>query len=326
MKVMQRNNLIFVALVLVLLNGCSSTSFDLITGTYPVKVKSLTYLDLISEDLRELRSNEAEMLESKPGGLEIDFPYEQFDQVRFGSFNLGNNEQKIYFMMVNGELNSNEIEGAELYLDQDLDHRITKKERIKGLQTNQDVIKGIQRTQSFGLIPFPLQISYKGEANQFSQKLYFFVLINLYQKKGLNDIVVNLIDAGFIEGEIKILKNGSPRAVKFRIMDANSNGCFNDYGTDLMFFDFDNDGFFRRNESQELAEFYTVTRDGAPEQVRMIVAPYPAKIAIVKANEAYAVGQLEPLVTVAVSDANNTPAPTPTERAIGPARANENYR
>ncbi|HEX3045459.1 MAG TPA: hypothetical protein VHY08_11940, partial [Bacillota bacterium] len=256
MNAIKRMIIIFVALVPVIFSGCSGAGLDPLTGTYPVKVKSLTYLDLISDDLRGLRSNESEMLESKPERLEIDFPYEQLEQVRFGSFNLGNNEKKIYFMLVNDGSNKDENYWTDLYLDQDLDYRITKKEKIKGLQTNQDTFQGIQRTQSFGLIPIPLQISYKGLANQFTQKLYFFVMVNVFQKKELTDIVVNLIDAGFVEGEIKILNGDSYRAVKFRIMDTNSNGCFNDYGTDLLFFDFNNDGYFLRSESQELAEYY----------------------------------------------------------------------
>ena len=55
----------------------------------------------------------------------------------------------------------------------------------------------------------------------------------------------------------------------------------NDYNEDLIYMDLNNDGFFTKNESQTLQEFFTFTDSNKEKgQLHMILLPFPAKLAV----------------------------------------------
>jgi hypothetical protein len=256
---------------------------------YTVKLKNLTYFDLISKDLDMLRWNQAELTESKPEDLEVDVGDLNFNEVRYGCFRFGNRGQRTWFFM------GKDSDGywSDLYIDQNLDYRIEKKEKIKGLQTGTDSVRGIRRMEAFSLVPVPITVSYKGVTAEFERNLYFFIKTGIYQKNDSADSIVVAITASFLEGEFSIRDKGNLGLVKFRIIDINGNGCFNDYGIDLLSMDLNRDGYFRKNESDKLAE-YPYSSD-KKQRWRVIVPPFPANIAIADVVSEIDPVTLEPL-------------------------------
>jgi hypothetical protein len=281
---------------------------EILPGVYSIKLRNLTLFDLVSKDIESVyKLNLAELTEAKPEDLEVDVDYQKMWEVRFGYFKLGNNDQKTWFFM------GKDQDGywSEFYIDQNLDHRIEKKERIKGFQTGQDfVTHKVKRMQALSFVPVSLKVSYKGLTFEFEKNLYFFIITSIYQKKELTDNVVGVISASFFEGEFKALIDGNPKQIKFRIMDTNSNGCFNDYGTDQLFIDRNNDGFFRKNESYPLTE-YLVSGSDKKQRSRLIALPFPAKIAVVEAQQEYDLSSLEPIPEPVNTKPEASPPPAP---------------
>lgn len=256
---------------------------------YPVKIRNLTFFDLISKDLDMLQWNQAELTESKPQELEIDFDELNLSEVKYGCFKFGNFDQKTWFFM------GKDSDGywSEFYIDQNLDQRIVKKERIKGFQTGRDSVQNIQRMQALSMVPVSVKVSYKGVTAEFEKDLYFFIRTGVYQKNNLSDTMVVASTASFLEGEFKIPDNKKSKTVKFRIIDVNGNGCFNDYGTDLLLMDLNHDGYFRKKEIDKLAE-YPYSSD-KKQRWRVVVPPFPAKIAVVDVIGEMDPATLEPL-------------------------------
>ena len=263
-------------------------------GIYPIKTKTLTYLDLASKSLNDLDWNTAELTESRPEGLTVAFDYSTMKNVQFGRFQLGNREQKVWFLMAQDDANN----WSEFYIDQNLDMQITAKERVKSIQSSgQDRYRGIDRQLELGLIPVSLEIPYKGSNREFEQNLYFFIGINTFSKKDLSDIMVGLITASFLEGDFPVTSGRSSKSIRFRILDANGNGCFNDYGTDLVFMDLNGDSYFEKNESQSLKEFFVNGSGARRRQYEMVVPPFPVKLGVYPTDEEYDSIQLEPSST-----------------------------
>jgi hypothetical protein len=272
---------------------------------YPVKLRNLTFFDLVSKDLDMLRWNQAELTESKPDGLEVDPGELNLADVKYGCFKFGNLERKTWFIM------GQDSDGywSEFYIDQNLDQRIEKKEKAKGFQTGQDSIQGLQRMQALSLVPVQVKVAYKGITAEFEKSLYFFIRTGVYQKNNLSDTIVMATTASFMEGEFKVSGSGS-RLVKFRIIDTNGNGCFNDYGTDLLSMDLNHDGYFRKNETSKLAE-YPVSSD-KKQRWRLVVPPFPAKIAVVDVIAEIDPATLEPSIAKENIKSETTAEAVPT--------------
>ncbi len=274
---------------------------------YTVKLRNFTFFDLISKDMAMLQWNQAELFESKPEDLEVDIGDLDLSEVKYGCFQLGNHGQKIWFFMGKDD----EDYWSEFYIDQNLDQRIEKKEKIKGFQTGQNLVRGIRSMEALSLVPVSITVSYKGIKTEFEKKLYFFIKTGIYKKNDLSDTIVTAITASFLEGEFNIPENGKLRLVKFRIIDVNGNGCFNDYGIDFLMMDLNHDGYFRKNESDKLAE-YPYSSDKR-QQWRIIVPPFPAKIAVINA-----ISEMDPSILEPLPSNNNSKPETDPETALEP--------
>jgi hypothetical protein len=284
-----KKGLLLLGLIVLLLPGCISSGPMpvFIEGVYPLKAKVLSYFEFSSKAL-DLRANIAELTETKPDNLTVDFDYGKLNEVRFGSFKFGNNEQKTWFLMVkdtNGYW-------SDFYIDQNLDQHITKQDKID-VQTADGRYNGFKTSAAITAVPIPIQVSYKGETKDFTKKLYFFIEIDDFSKKDLHDTLVKAFTATFFEGTVPILSGQTSRLYNFKLIDANSSGCFNDYGKDLVYLDENNEGYFQKNESHTLIEYFD---SPAPDnqQKQVIVLPYPAKIAITKVNQNIDLTTLEP--------------------------------
>lgn len=269
--------------------GCSGKMPIPIAGIYPLKTKTLTIFDLYSQNYRIIY-NVAEVVEAKPEKLSIDFDLQRLKDYRFGSFKLGNNNQQTWFVM------GKDDQGfwSEFYIDQNNDLKIKENEKIKSFQRGQDRVKGLDRSQSLTLIPVRIRVSYKGLGGEIQKNLYLFISTTVLSKNNASDLMVEAITASFLDGEIQVASGEATKRINFRLIDANGNGCFNDYGTDLIFFDLDSDGYFQQNESHKLVEFFNLrSSTGDEKQLRIIIPPFPAKMAIIEADQDYDLLELE---------------------------------
>ncbi len=277
--------LLFAGIIL----GCSGKMPLPIEGVYPLKTKNLTIFDLYTQEY-QINSNVAEVVEARPEKITIDFDLHQLKDYRFGNFKLGNNNQQTWFVM------GKDDQGywSEFYIDQNNDLKINESEKIKSFQSGQDRVKGLNRSQSLTLIPVRVKVSYKGLAGETQKNIYLFIITTVYSKKNASDLMVEAINASFLDGEIQVASGEVKKRINFRLIDANSNGCFNDYGTDLIFFDLNSNNYYQRKESHKLVEFFNLqTITGEERQFRIIVPPYPAKIAIIGAGQEYDLVELE---------------------------------
>ncbi len=282
----------FILIVLIL--GCSGEMPTPQEGVYSLKTKTLTIFDLFSQEYK-INYNVAEVVEAKPEKLTIGFDLKQLTEYRFGSFRLGNNNNRTWFVM------GKDDQGywSEFYIDQNNDLEIKENEKIKSFQSGQDKVKGLDRSQSLSLIPIRIRVSYKGSAGEIYKNLYFFIITTVLSKNNASDLLVEAITASFLDGEIQVVSGETAKRMNFRLIDANGNGCFNDYGTDLIFIDQNFDDYYHSNESHKLVEFFDLSAaSGDEKQLRIIVPPYPAKIAIIEAGQDYDLADFE-----AVSDA-----------------------
>ena len=286
---MKKIYLLGILLLAFFLLGFSSKLPVQLEGVYAVKLKTLTYFDLVSKDFLYSESL-AELTESKPEQLQLTFEYEKLVDPKFGAFRLGNNDKKVWFVM------GKDPQGywTDFYIDQNLDFKITAKEKVKSLLTSEGNNRGFKILQATSLIPVPVRVSYKGLTNELQKGLYYFVSIQTLTKKTNSDLRVEAIAASFLDGETKIMSGKAEKIVKFRIFDTDGNGCFNDYGKDLIYMDLNYDGYFSKNECKPLTEFFDFpTANKEKKQMRLIVLPLPAKIAVTEAIKEFDLSQLE---------------------------------
>lgn len=285
--------------------GCSGKMPIPIEGVYPLKTKTLTIFDLYSQKYR-VTYNVAEVVEAKPEKITIDFDLQRLKDYRFGSFKLGNNNQQTWFVM------GKDDQGywSEFYIDQNNDLKIKENEKIKSFQRGQDRVKGLNRSQSLTLFPVRVKVSYKGLGGEIQKNLYLFISTTVLSKNNASDLLVEAITASFLDGEIQVAFGAVTKRINFRLIDANGNGCFNDYGTDLIFFDLNSDGYFQQNESHKLVEFFNFrSATGEEKQLRIIIPPFPAKMAIIEADQDYDLLEFEAKSDQEAEDEAEDPVP-----------------
>lgn len=247
-------------------------------GIYDLKLKTLTVFDLSSKDIM-LNSVIAELTESKPEGLRVNVDLKQMTEPTFGCFKLGNVNQKIWFLM------GRDAQGfwSEVYLDQNGDGQIDPKEQIKSLQKYQSKERKLKRDSTYTLIPIPIRVKIKGIDREIYKRLYYFFNADIFTNQKESITVVSVFNGSFLEGEMKVALGKETKLVKFRIFDVDGNGCYNDFGEDLLYLDTNYDGLFKKNESQKLTEFFDFGSAKTRKQYRLLLPPQPTKLAIVDA-------------------------------------------
>lgn len=273
------------------IGGCNQKLPASVEGIYSLKLKTLTIFDLGSGEIPIL-GNIAELTDSKPEFLEVEgIDYEQLSNVKFGSFRLGNNDKKVWFLVVQNAMGY----WDNLYIDQNLDYKISKKEAVKSFQTSRQRESGYNVMRAFSLIPIPIRISYKGAVKNYEKNLYFFISTEAKSKKHEHYVNVAAFNASFLEGETRVVMENAEKLYKFMILDADSNGCFNNYGKDLFFINLAGDGAFHKNEGEKLSEYFDSRGlDKKNKQLRMNLLPFSLQLAITEATGEFDLARLEP--------------------------------
>jgi hypothetical protein len=258
-------------------------------GVYDLKLKTLTYFDLITKDV-PFQSITAELTESKPTNLDVQVDLAKLTEPTFGSIRLGNNDQKVWFVMGKGERGY----WTEVYLDQNADYHITANEKIKSLQTGDINERKLKRNRAYTMVPIAIKVSYKGVNTQFQKKLYYFFYVDILSNKTESFTIAGVSDASFLDGELKVAIGKDLKLVKVRIFDIDGNGCFNDYGADMIYLDTNYDNLFKKKEGRILTEFfdYNLTPKQT-KQYRLLLTPLPAKLAVIDSFQEFDRSKLE---------------------------------
>jgi len=267
-----------------LLTGFSGKIPTIMEGVYDCKPRTFTYFDLIDAGREKIpiNSNIAEITGSKPDQLEVGFDSGKLREPKFGFIKLGNNEQKVWFLIGADSNNA----WSEIYVDRNFDNRITAEEKVRGVETSEGRYKGCKVWNALAAIPVPVRTFFKGQNSEIQKKLYYLFAVTTFLKEDQSDLQAEVYSASFLSGELKADFGKEIKTVSFRIVDANGNGCFNDYGKDLLFIDSNFNGYFERKESRPLTEFFDYTGPGKKQiQLRLVVPAIPAKIAVIGVNQ-----------------------------------------
>jgi hypothetical protein len=263
-----------------------------IQGEYNGKLVKISREDFFKEDYLIQRANVAILSDSKPDEVTID-PEIKIAKPKYGSVLFGDNDKRINFVM------AQDTGGywTDIYIDQDLDYKITSQEKLKnnGKWDPAKTKDGWDAMFTSIIIdPFQLTVSYKGSIGEIKKKLNFYLWTKDYTKKSNPESTLVFFEtASAIEGFVKVTMNKDEKLVKYRIIDANCNGCYNDYGKDYIYLDMNFDGYFSKKEAVPLYEFFDLKTDKTTTQMRFIVPACPAIIAIAPATENPNMAQLE---------------------------------
>jgi hypothetical protein len=288
--------------LLLLATGFSRPVFPL-EGVYDLKLKTLTFFDLISKNV-SFQSITAELTESKPDNLEVQIDLAKLTEPTFGSFRLGNNDRKVWFVMGKGEQGY----WTEVYLDQNGDRRITANEKLKSLQTVDSNERKLKRNSAYTMVPIAINVSFKGVKQQYVKKLYYFFHVDIVRNKTGSFIIAGVTNASFLDGELKVAVGKELKLVKVRIFDINANGCFNDYGVDMIYMDTNYDGLFKKNEGHILTEFFDYGASAKQvKQYRLLLTPQPAKMAVIDSFRDFDRSLLEANTETEAKEVNDFP-------------------
>lgn len=272
----------------------AAVKFPLISeGTYSANLVNISKDDFFAGELVFDSINVATLTDSKPEELTVASEIKS-DKAKYGSFVMGNNDEKIWFTMAQDK----DGYWADFYLDQNLDQKISASEKIKDLSLwDPSTSSGYKRlTAAITKVPITLMVSYKGANDKvIYKKVSVYLWAENYYKKGAEDYnEVSIETVSALEGLVKMTVGKEEKAVKYRIMDANCNGCFNDYGKDVIYTDQNFDGKFTKKEALKIVEFYDLTVEKKKKQVRFMLPAIPAKIAVADALTEFDLSTLEP--------------------------------
>ncbi|HOJ77292.1 MAG TPA: hypothetical protein PLZ08_06875 [Bacillota bacterium] len=277
---MKHIKMLFVLGCVLLLVGFSGKGPIPMEGVYNAQLRTYTYFDLVALAKHKLitTGKPAELTESKPDELQVEFDINNLKQPLFGVVKLGNGEQPIWFVMGQDD----DQYYSEIYFDRNLDNRITENEKVKGVQTFDGKNKSLKVKYAFSMIPTSATVVYKGESDVIRKKLYFFIFAqNISNKNQQTETAVEFYTASFLDGEMKVQRGKELKIVRYRITDIDGNGCFNDYGKDIIAIDANLNGVFEKSEYYPLTEYFDYVDDSKQkQQLRMVVLPMPSKIAV----------------------------------------------
>lgn len=260
-------------------------------GTYLVKMVNMGRDDFFGDDFSKVfqSTNEANLIDSKPDGLTVAAELEKLKEIKFGSFQLGNNEKNVWFVM------GKDLAGyySKFYIDQNLDNEITEKEKVQDIQTFDRKLKGIMvHFASVQITPVPITVSYKGMNGEIRKRVYFYLWTRIFENRDGDATVVSIATVSVLQGLFKVMIGKDEKLVKFRLMDTNSNGCFNDYGKDVICMDLNFDGAYR--ESQPLSEYFDIKTGTGKKQMHFIILPFPGKVEVTESILDFDAAKLEP--------------------------------
>jgi hypothetical protein len=280
---MKRWMAIFTALGLILAMGASFKPIFL-PGVYDLKPEGTWDLVSFPKDVYHY-DKFSTYSTSKPANLKLDFPTDRFAGFQYSRFTLGNAGNVFNFVIANQR---NYFYDA-LYIDLDHNGVITAKEEVK-IEEKQNVALGYV-FQSFEADP-KIIVDYRISGGKVIARPLDIKLTFVYQKNSQRAEAFYIL-------KNNTLMTGTTLSEKdplyFAIADGDNNGCYNDFGNDLVFFDRNGDRKFDYvKESQPLAELQDIKVNRKTNIYRLVLSPWPVKLGIISINQTYKLADFEP--------------------------------
>lgn len=237
--------------------------------------------------------NQGNLIEAKPDELTVAPELEKLNDIKYGSIKLGNLEKDVWFIMGKDPAGFY----SKFYIDQNLDYSITENEKVQDFDTNYGMLKGVLvHSASATRSPVPVTIAYKSTSgDEIRKEVYFYLWTGIFGKEGDdNTTIVKIYTVSMLQGLMKVMVGKNEKLVKFRLMDANNNGCFNDYQKDVIYMDLNMDGIYSNHESAPLTEYFDLMTNLGKKQMHFIVLPFPGQVEVTEATQDYDASQLEP--------------------------------
>jgi hypothetical protein len=264
-------------------------------GTYLVKLVNAQRDHFFRDNYTNVNQsdNEGNLTEAKPDELTIAPELEKLKEIKYGSFKLGNLEKNVWFVMGKDPAGFY----SKFYIDQNLDYNITDNEIVRDFDTNYGMLKGVLvHSASATGTPISVTIAYKStNGDEIRKKVYFYLWTGIFGKEDDSTTIVKIYTVSMFQGLIKVMVGKDEKLVKFRLMDANNNGCFNDYQKDVIYMDLNLDGIYSNQDSAPLTEYFDMKTSLGKKQMRFIVLPFPGKVEIIEATQDFDASKLEPV-------------------------------
>lgn len=285
--------LIFMVMLPLLFLGAVKLPY-ISAGTYLVKMVNAGRDDFFRDYFtnKNQSDNQGNLTDAKPDELTIAPELEKLNEIKYGSFKLGNHEKDVWFVMGKDPAGFY----SKFYIDQNLDYNITDNEKVQDFNTNYGMLKGILVHSASAIgTPVPVTISYKGvNGGEIKKKVYFYLWTGIFGKRDENTTIVKIYTVSMLQGLMKVNVGKNEKLVKFRLMDADNNGCFNDYQKDVIYMDLNLDGVYSNQDSEPLSEYFDIKTDAGKKQMRFLVLPFPGKVEVIEATQDFDASKLEP--------------------------------
>lgn len=225
--------------------------------------------------------------QDQPANLKLEIPEGKFASYQFGRVLLGDAGTAYNFVIGNQK----NFFYDTLYFDLDRNGVITVKEEVK-LDEKQNIALGYV-FQIFSADP-KLKVDYRSSNGKTVTRELDIRMTFVYEKNSERANAFFLVRNSTLFTGTTLSENGSP--LVFAIADGDANGCYNDFGTDLVFYDKNRDNKFNYvKESQTLAELQEMKGPDRKKDIyRLILFPWPTKLMIVPGIDKVNPADVEP--------------------------------
>lgn len=223
----------------------------------------------------------------QPDGLKLELPEGKFVAYQYGKIALGNAGNVFNFVIGNQKNYFYDT----LYIDLDHNGIITTKEEVK-LEEKQNIAQGyvIQILTADAR----LNVDYSLTNGKILTRPLDMVLTFFYEKNAELTNTFYIIHNNTLFTGTTLAENGSP--LFFAIADGDNNGCYNDFGTDIVFYDKNHDNKFDYvKESQTLAELQEMKGEDRKKDIyRLNLFAWPTRLVITPGKSPINPADVEP--------------------------------
>jgi hypothetical protein len=215
-----------------------------------------------------------------PKEIKVDLDLSEAKKVVYGSFELGNLQQKVYYLATINK--KDDIES--LYVDTNRDGIINESDNTL-LYINQDYKDGTRERVSND--SSRILVDYRTASNVVIHKYLSVKIMILWQPRSGLARTAHLVTSWFA-GELRFTDSQRELPVKVAIFDGDNDGIFNDFNQnkDLFVADVNYNGQFDKNEIVAFSNLFEMRgKDRSNIQYRNYIFPWPYKLAILPVSE-----------------------------------------
>jgi hypothetical protein len=216
-----------------------------------------------------------------PAEIKVDLNLADAKKVVYGSFELGNVQQKVFYLATINK--KDDIEA--LYVDRNRDGVLNSRDRVL-LYVHNDYKDGTrERTTNE---PLRILVDYRTASNVIVHKYISFKIMVLWHPKSQIARTAHWVTSWFT-GELKFSDDKRELPVKVAVIDRDSNGIFNDFNNkdrDVLVADINYNGKFEKNEIVDFSNLFEIKdKNRKTIQYRNYLFPWPYRLAILPVSD-----------------------------------------